>query len=83
MTTRELTIQGFDTKLGARGPYVRFTLNGKDHHKPLSTVMEYCEQGFYGFKLADKQAFRAAHERYLIELELGRPLPFKGRIHRL
>lgn len=81
--SRELTIQGFDTRQGSPGLYVRFTLNGKDFHKQLSTVKAYCEQGSYGLTAADKRAFTAAHERYLISLELGRPLPFKGPIHKL
>jgi len=80
---RELTIQGFDTRLGARGLYVRFTLNGKDHHKPLETVKEYCDKGLYGLSAADRDAFRIAHDRYLVELEQGRPLPFPGPIRRL
>lgn len=83
LSRHELTIQGFDTRQGAPGLYVRFTLNGKDHHKPLSTVKEYCDKGLYGLSKADKDAFTVAHERYLISLELGRPLPFKGPIHKL
>lgn len=79
--TRELTIQGFDTRLGARGLYVRYTdRTGRDHHKPLETALEYCDKGFYGLSKADKDAFRVAHDRWIVEMELGIPLPFKGPI---
>lgn len=80
---RELTIQGFDTRLGARGLYVRFTLNGKDRHRPLGDVFDWCDRELYGLSKADRDAFRAAHDRYLVELEQGRPLPFPGPIRRL
>jgi hypothetical protein len=64
--------------------YVRWSdKQGLEHTTELDLLLEYCHNGKFGLSEADAARFRVAHDRYVLELEQGHPLPFEGPIHRV
>jgi hypothetical protein len=62
--------------------FVRYTLDGKDYHRRVDVVMEWCENCTHGLTQADAARFIHARDRYVVELEIGK-LPFNGPVRRM
>jgi len=75
-----IKINGFQHHSGS-GDYCTWVDSvNLSHQTELNLVLEQCKNGQYGLSSKDADAFQQAHDRWVLERELG-PLNFEGRVH--